>query len=220
MKALLGILYAPRCPLCRTRLPLSGEVRICPDCAQYVRTHGARHESIWVKECDDADAPLWYQDRLRDAMIDYKFHRKQSYAVWFAEQVTDCLRAHLDEWQPDGLTYVPIGPLRWWIRGYNQSALIAQAVGRTLGLPCEPTLRRRLCSRRQSKLSGAERMLNARKAFKMRKDLNLVGRRIVLIDDIMTTGSTVTSCASLLRDAGAEAVFALSVMKTPFHRSK
>lgn len=203
------------CAACGADLQ-DGEHIVCKNCLE--RDEYRLTAPFSVHGADGADAPLVYKDAVRRAMHAYKFHARRAYADGFAAHAGDCLRAHLDDWKPDVVTFVPLSPGRWMKRGYNQSAVVARLVAGRFGLPCERTLRKRLGVCVQSELPREQRTANVRNAFCVRRGAGLVGRRVLLIDDIVTTGATATACVRVLRGAGASAVYVLSMTKTPVFR--
>jgi ComF family protein len=112
------------------------------------------------------------------------------------------------------LVAVPLHPRRLRERGFNQSELIARALGRRTGLPVlKHALSRRHDTRPQAGLSAAERRRNVAEAFVPRACPALQGRTLILIDDVFTTGATARACATALRRAGAAAVRVLTVAR-------
>ncbi len=122
---------------------------------------------------------------------------------------------------------VPV-PLHWrrrWVRGYNQAERIARPLGRLLGVPCAELLRRRRATRPQTGLVREERLANPRGAFALRGGRGrpvpsrarrrLEGGRVLLVDDVVTTGATLRAVAEVLRQAGAREVVALAAARTP-----
>ncbi|MGN1007361.1 MAG: ComF family protein [Butyricicoccus sp.] len=203
------------CAACGAELR-DGEHIVCRDCLD--REEYRLTVPFSVRGADGADAPLVYKGAVRRAMHAYKFQSRRAYANGFAACAEECLRTHLDAWKPDGMTFVPLGPGRWMKRGYNQSALVARLVAEACGLPCEPMLRKRLGVSMQSKQPHDQRAENIRDAFRVRRNAGIAGRRVLLVDDIVTTGETAAACVQVLRSAGASAVYVLSMTKTPVFR--
>ncbi|MGM9613493.1 MAG: ComF family protein [Butyricicoccus sp.] len=203
------------CAACGAELR-DGEHIVCRACLE--REEYRLTAPFSVRGADDADAPLVYKGAVRRAMHAYKFQSRRAYANGFAAYAEECLRTHLDAWQPDVMTFVPLSPRRWMKRGYNQSALVARLVAEACGLPCEPMLCKRLGVPVQSEQPHDQRAENIRDAFRVRRNAGIAGRRVLLVDDIVTTGETAAACAQVLRGAGASAVYVLSMTKTPVFR--
>lgn len=104
----------------------------------------------------------------------------------------------------DVIVAVPMHPKRLRRRGFNQSEVLARAVAERINLPCEDALIRTRNTVQQARLTGRERLTNLRDAFVA--DLSVSGRRVLLVDDVYTTGTTAHECAIALREAGARAV--------------
>lgn len=171
--------------------------------------------------CADRDA---YFDRARSVvrydspvgrMIrDLKYHGH----YWLVDDLADLLaagvRAHYDPAVFDALAAVPLHITKRRSRGFNQSAWLASALARRLRLPiARRCLRRIRADRSQTHLTVAQRAANVRDAFEPRWNRWLEGRRILLVDDVMTTGATVNDCARALKKGGAAAVHAITLAR-------
>jgi ComF family protein len=114
--------------------------------------------------------------------------------------------------QVDIVTPVPIHRVRQRSRGYNQAELISNAVADILQKPHLPhLLRRRRYTKTQTKLNREERKLNVTNAFSIKKGIGIQGKNILLVDDVFTTGSTVNSISSILKEEGCKKVFVLTI---------
>lgn len=213
--SMLSLVFPKRCVLCRAHLPLSGDAMLCAVCQTEVRRVYRQRDDVRARGTDDAAAALRYTGAVRSALMRYKFQHYKSYARWFAAQTAPVLAVRLEVWQPDALTYVPTGWLSRRMRGYDQSGYVAQLLGAQFGLPVMPLLRKRIFARKQSRLCESARAHNAARAYLLRKNACAKGKRLILVDDVLTSGATMAVCAQLLRGAGASAVFALAVTKTP-----
>jgi len=119
----------------------------------------------------------------------------------------------LDE-RLDAVTAVPLHWRREWQRGFNQSELLARAIAKRRGIPVVRPLRRARATQTQAGLSNTERRRNVAAAFVCRRGAQqLNGQRVLLIDDVMTTGSTAAACANALKQAGAAKVVLLTVAR-------
>jgi competence protein ComFC len=108
-------------------------------------------------------------------------------------------------------------PLFWWKRarrGYNQSQVLARVIERECAIPVRDVLVRTRPTKTQTRLDETNRRENVRGAFKV-KDKNVGGKKILLVDDVMTTGATIRECSRVLKEAGAERVCSLVAAITP-----
>jgi len=113
----------------------------------------------------------------------------------------------------DALVPVPLHPSRRRERGFNQAEALAQMLARKTGIPVQDCLQRSSYTRTQTQFDRSERRRNLRNAFKLRKNNAVAGKNLVLLDDVLTTGSTLHECAVVLHQAGAESVRAITVAR-------
>jgi len=141
-----------------------------------------------------------------------KYSGRQEYGDFFGEEMGHFLGDFILNIQPDVLVPVPLHRRKLRIRGYNQAACLARALGRSLQLPVDEKLVRRIKNTAPMKLlNPAERQNNLKKAFIMgRNDVKLYDR-IVLVDDIYTTGTTLDEIAALLKDNGVSEVYCVTL---------
>jgi ComF family protein len=152
-----------------------------------------------------------YEGALREAVHAFKFAGKTALARVLAELTIDQCGEALPV-APDVVVPVPLHRSRQRERGFNQSALLAARIARGLAVPCSPRLlRRRRPTRAQSDLSASERRANVRGAFVASG--GVAGRHVLVVDDVLTTGATVSECAHALLGAGAVTVGVLTVAR-------
>ena len=214
----MGILFVRKCVLCCGVLPAEDGSRamICAACADELCRDYRCTAPIHVPGADGAAAALYYTGKVKQAMQRFKFHHKQHYADWFAAQALPLLAEHLEDWKPDLITYMPIGFLRLHKRGYNQAELLAKAIAAPFSLPCRATMRKRPFTPTQSEQKDfAARQKNAARALLPMKNIDLSGRSVVPVDDIITTGAMAAAAADLLRKMGAARVYMLAPARTP-----
>jgi len=113
----------------------------------------------------------------------------------------------------DALVPMPLHWLRRWRRGFNQSELLAREVSRRCGIPVLKAVRRTRATRTQAGLSPSARRENVAGAFRLRRRVRLEGMRLLLVDDVMTTGATAAACASALKRGGAAMVALLALAR-------
>ena len=208
---LLDLLYPPRCAFCH-KFVKDGSVRICCSCeAQLPFTKDYGKQKIeFVTQCV---APLYYEKDVRDSLRRYKFDGCTGYAKAYAPLVADCIRQTISD-KFDVLSWVPVSRKRLRERGYDQSELLAKAVAKEMNLKAGPVLRKIRNTQPQSGTGSAEkRRANIAGAYSVLKPELVQGRSILLIDDIVTTGSTVRECAKTLGLAGADAVYCAAVAR-------
>ena len=203
----LDLLFPPKCPFCRKILTRPG---ICDDCAA---------DLPWV---DDRDAfrvirglycaaPLQYAGAARRAILRFKFGGHTAAARAFGATLSACA-AERYPGMFDAVTWAPISRERRRQRGYNQSELLARAACRTWATRPEALLVKTRDNPPQSGLRDASaRWANVAGVYRPAPNAHLRGKRVLLIDDICTTGATLCECAQCLRDGGAAEVYALSL---------
>ena len=207
-RSVLDIIYPPRCIFCREFLK-DGESAVCAECMRELPWTYARCE-VPVANCSGCVAPLEYRDNAAQALLRFKFAGRVTYARCFAELIAESLRSHTDM-DFDLVTWVPLAPVRYVKRGYSQSKLLASALAREHRLPKARLLVKKLDTQKQSGMSGAAaRRANVSGAFAP-VGSGMRGKKILLVDDVVTTGATLSECALVLRVAGAAKVTAAAL---------
>lgn len=206
VEVLLDLLFPPKCVFCR-RLLRKGEEGLCASCRTSLPwTHGeeAEQHPEFVSLCV---SPLWYQDNVRASFHRYKFQGSRGYAKAYGRLVAQCVREHLAG-RYDLITWVPLSPERLKKRGYDQAMLLAMAAALELGDVAVETLRKVRDTGAQSGLGkdDSARQANVLGAYQVVDPELAEGRQVLLIDDVITTGSTISECARTLRSAGAAGV--------------
>ena len=161
-----------------------------------------------------ARSALLYEGPVGQLVQDFKFHR----ATWLCEDLVDLLegavRAKFAFPEIDVVVPVPLHPNRLRERGYNQSALLAQALAQRLNRRFDDaSLIRTLDTEHQARLSGDARQNNLRNAFSVVRPPWVRGRTVLLVDDVMTTGTTLSQCAAPLVKAGAARVWCATLAR-------
>ena len=202
------LLFPPKCVLCGNVLEKE-ELDLCKDCRMDAPEYPNRKSK---RQFLDSFAAVWYDEgTVRKSLLRYKFHNARSFAAPYGR----LLAMKLLELYPEGfdvLTWVPVSRLRKLRRGYDQVELLAKAVGKELGITPVPLLKKVRHNRPQSGISGAEkRRANVLGAYRETDREAIAGRRILLLDDILTTGATTGECARVLKTAGAKEVHCAAV---------
>ncbi len=201
---ILDLVYPTRCVLCRRFLP-PGRPSICPACQGRMpqTEEGFGRKGDFFSRCVSA---LYYEGDVREAIQRFKFQGAQAYAVPFGELVAQVIYERM-EGEYDILSWVPLDAGRRRSRGYDQAELLARNAGRRLRREPVRVLKKRRGVRPQSNTGAPEkRRANIAGAYRVIDPAAVAGKRILLVDDIVTTGSTLSECAKTLLLAGAEDV--------------
>lgn len=200
---ILDLLYPPKCVFCGKLLPRE-ETDLCHSCrkdapvfrkANFPISFVAGWTSVW-----------YYKDAVRKSLLRYKFSHHRSYAPAYGRALAmQLLSSGFGDF--DVLTWVPVSGLRKWRRGYDQVELLAKAAARELGISAVPCLKKRRNNKPQSSITGAaQRRANVLGMYRVTDPQVIRDKRILLLDDIITTGATVSECAKTLLLAGAKDV--------------
>lgn len=214
MNWLLDLLFPPKCPFCR-RLLDSGTDLLCPNCQRDLPwTAGALGEQT-VEFLDQCVAPLWYEGDVRHSHHRYKFSGMRGYAAAYSVLMRQCAEDRLKE-DFDVVCWAPLSKKSVHRRGYDQSELLACGVAKGLGLPAVPLLDKvRHTPAQSGQPDGAARRANVLGAYRLHPGKSVAGKRVLLVDDVVTTGATLSECARVLRTAGAIGVYGLVLAQTP-----
>ncbi len=200
---ILETLFPSKCILCGKVLE-GGETDLCRACR--VDSPECPKNNLKFSFLDSWLAIWYYEGEVRKSLHRFKFNRARHYASGYGRLLAmKILREH-----PDGidvLTWVPVSAVRKLRRGYDQVELIAASVGRELGMKPVKTLKKLRNNRPQSAISDqAGRRANVLGAYRVTDPELVRGKRVLLLDDIITTGATAGECARILLTAGAREV--------------
>lgn len=207
---ILNLLFPPKCPFCGRILDEPG---ICAGCRRDLPwTQGEEQERTLPGHVRCA-SPLFYEDRARDGVLRLKFRGASYAADSFGDLIASCAAEHFSG-EFDTVTWVPVSRKRLKQRGYDQARLLAEAACRRWSVKPEPLLRKVTENAAQSGLREASmRRANVLGAYEVDTD-RIAGRRLLLVDDVVTTGSTMGECVRVLRDAGAAGVVCVTLART------
>ena len=206
------LLFPPKCVLCGNLLQ-GQEHDLCHACRTHTpeRPHSRKKLPYLANWC-----ALWYyEDNVRSSLHRYKFRNARSYASVYGRLLAMKLQKEFAG-AFDILTWVPVSPKRRWERGYDQVELLAMAVGCELGITPVCTLQKIRDNPPQSGITGyAQRKANVLGVYKAVEPAALHGKRVLLLDDIITTGATSGECARVLLTAGAKEVICAAIAAAP-----
>ncbi len=196
------LLFPRKCVLCQ-RLLEKRELDLCGKCRE--ETPGSQTGGRSVPHIQGLTALWVYEGAVRESLHRYKFTGARYYAPAYGRLLGMRVQQELPE--AEVITWVPVSKQRRRQRGYDQSELLARAMGRELGLPVERFLEKFRDNQPNSALPKAEqRRANVLGVYRVKHMEALQGRRVLLVDDILTTGATASECARVLLTAGAKTV--------------
>lgn len=232
MKILFNYTYPVRCPVCGDIAVPAGK-KVCDSCrTKPVRVLEPRckkcskplesEEQEYCFDCSQKDfyyergLALWMYDAAMKKSIGwFKYSRRKEYASYYADELAAHFQNEVRNMKPDVIMPIPIHISRLRQRGFNQAQLVAEELGARLNLPVvSDVLLRTEKTAPQKDLNSEERAENLRHAFTIHpQKIKMCNgyKRILLLDDIYTTGSTINSCARILKSAGVEKVYFLTL---------
>jgi competence protein ComFC len=231
-RGLVSLLYPSSCAVCSATVTpgtylcdsCAGDAPrlrapFCERCSQPFA--GAITDSFTCANCHDRvlhfDAAVSaYRSRgvIRQVMHDFKYggqlHLRHPLGEWLCETLDD---PRLSDRRFDCIVPVPLHPARQRERGFNQADLLARILGRRTRLPVRPLLQRIRYTTTQTQFDRHQRMENLAGAFRLRRGVRVQELRVLLVDDVLTTGSTLSECAEVLKNAGALSVHAATAAR-------
>jgi len=207
---LLDLLFPPKCPFCGCVLDTAD---VCPACRKTLPwTEEDRREQTLPGGLRCA-SPLWYEEAARQGILRFKFGGASGAARALGGLMAECAAERFSG-EFDTVTWVPVSGKRLKKRGYDQSRLLAEAACRRWEMRPEPLLKKERDNPAQSGLTdAAARRANVLGVYTA-DAAGTDGKRVLLIDDITTTGATLCECARELTAAGAQSVLALTLART------
>lgn len=198
------------CDDCRTNLPCIS-APICLLCGhQKADCICKQRKSQFKAVC----APFYYENAIASAVHRYKFESKDFLALHFARDMAETVRREYAEILFDCITFVPFTKKQLRKREWNPGETLARALSEELDLPCFTLLEKLYETESQHTLSARERTGNVFGVFEACNLEKVQGKTILLVDDIKTTGATLSECAKMLKLGGAEAVYAVTFAVT------
>ncbi|MCD8327553.1 MAG: ComF family protein [Ruminococcus sp.] len=212
---ILDILYPNRCPLCE-RIIRYDEL-VCDDCKKAIKSTDDFCKLCGLKKCDCNNKKYYdlalsvgvYEGRLRSALLRLKTLRNDELSEFFAQSISE----KLGDTKLDAVVFVPMTKQRKRKSGFNQSYHLAKALSNELNLPLIKNALVKVKDYKHHELTGVQRVLEVKGAY-IKGNAEIRNKKVALVDDIVTTGSTMNECARLLKEMGAKSVTALFVAKT------
>lgn len=235
--ALSSVLFPAPCRICDELLTSASRISICDRCLSgferitepmcqccgrpFISPHAADAIQPLCRLCrigayafDRARSYGVYDEALSAAVVLLKYEGVQPLGDWFAGRLAELVQQHAKDWRVDLVVPVPLHAGRLRERGYNQAELIAKPLAKQLGLRFGSYLLVRTKPRpAQLILSRTERWTSVRGAYATRERAQVDNLRILLVDDVLTTGATLDACCRALKKAGAAAIFAVTMAR-------
>ena len=197
--ALLDLFFPPKCAFCG-KIGVHG---VCSACEKTLpRMEHALREGAGFGKCA---VPLRYDGVVRDSLLRFKFHGAQSAAEGYGALLAQCVAEELSG-EFDVATYAPVSERRRKRRGYDQARLLAAETAKAWNIEPLTLLKKTRDNPPQSGLGAPERRGNVIGVYEAADAAHIQNARVLLIDDIITTGSTLAECVRVLRGAGAQSV--------------
>lgn len=225
---LLDMLYPRHCPLCDAVISF-GANQVCKGCIgkqkriepPYCMKCGKTIEDGTEEYCRDCQGimksyqcgfPAFaYTGAIKNALYDFKYKNQRNFGDFFADCILEQYGEQIRALQLDGLVPVPVHRDKMRERGYNQAEVLANSLGRRLDLPVYSSYILRIVKTNpQKELNDKTRMKNLKNAFKIGQNAIKL-KKVLLVDDIYTSGATIEACTRVLLEAGVEEVYYTSV---------
>lgn len=208
---ILDLIYPRKCIFCGKVLD---KADICNECERILprtKGDGISQKLSFITKCV---SPLYYDGIVRESFLRYKFMGVQAYSVRYGEFMSECVENNLDCSDIDVISCVPLSSKRFRKRGYNQAELLAKEISKNLAIPEKQLLKKIKDNPAQSGTDSAkERLRNVSGVYALKDNAEVSGKTVLLIDDIVTTGATLSECARVLRKEGAARVYAVTLAR-------
>jgi ComF family protein len=212
--------FLPRtCAVCGNKLNQEEEF-ICANCEQllnptellFLKNEYSRkfYENKFI---DEFYSPFLFSEEniIRNIIHELKYKNKFRAGIYLGKKICERFSNEIDNFNPETIIPIPLHKLKKAERGYNQSYYIAKGIGRSCGIKVKTNiLKRKRYTKTQTKLSADERSENIKDAFRVKNKKAILGKNIILVDDVTTTGATTNEAAKLLKESGAKKILLLT----------
>lgn len=206
--SLFSLLFPPRCIFCRKVLPTDAPA-VCTHCQKSILLSGSQPHKAKGAFYKCVYSALWYEGSVRKCLHRYKFGGKSSYAPPLARILQHILP---QDQTFDVITFVPTNPGNVKQRGFHHTGLLAQELSALTGIPCAELLRKTRKTRPMHGLHPAQRRANILGSIAPAAPMDAIaGKRVLVVDDLITTGSTLSECARVLMTQGAAGVWGVAL---------
>lgn len=219
---LLVALFPKRCGICGEVVAFDKE--LCENCVELPvinplfcpKCGCSKHECICKKhqrtfEYKAVIAPFYYEGQIQQGILNFKMHSMPFLAESYGQILADTVKKYYTLIDFDCVTYVPMRKSDEIKREFNQSKLLAEVVARECKMPLMDLTVKKRKTKVQKRQSASERFVNMYDAFDLAKNVDVAGKTVLLVDDVKTTGATLSSVALILKAYGAKAVYCVTI---------
>ena len=207
--ALLDLLFPPKCPFCGKLL--EKDQLLCPECQRELPwLTGAAGEKA-VELTRGCVSPLRYTGKVPDGVHGFKFDGRSARSETFGLLIAQCVRDR--GLSADLVSWPSLSPKRLRQRGYDQAELLARRVGRELGLPVVRTVDKKEIPAQSGLEEESARRANVLGAYSAHRPEGFQGKTVLLVDDVVTTGATLSACAGVLLLGGAKEILCATLAR-------
>ncbi len=197
---------------CQERL-FTSALGVCPKCARPVPYRGRCEGCLPRLDLERIRALGLYTPPFKKMIEEFKYKGKKKLGEIFGDALSSLLTNDPILKNADSLVPIPLHRAKIRERGYNQSEILARRIEENTGLPSNPCLLRKKNTKSQTELSTEERFKNIADAFAFRRGFDISGKNVILIDDVTTSGATLSAAAKVLKENGAKEVYGLVIAK-------
>ena len=208
---ILSLIYPPKCVFCGKVIDKSDICSECEKTLPYTKGDSVYQKFLFVDKCI---SPLYYKDYVRRAVLRFKFSGCSCYSRRLGAIMSECAENNLDCGSIDMISCIPLSKKRLHDRGYNQAELLAREISKAVDVKFVPTLKKIKNNTAQATIKDEKlRAKNVVGVYTVTDPETVKGKYILLVDDVVTTGSTVSECARMLKKAGAKAVYCITLAR-------
>lgn len=223
---LLDMFYPRRCPVCHKILKETG-LLVCPECVGKLMQVGKEYcmkcgkpvekHQEYCEVCGKTSrkftqgrAVFLYDRIMKNSLLKFKYGGRREYGRFYIKAMCHTAKSEIERWKPDVIVPVPLHRRKYRARGFNQAEYLARGIGKNFDIPVSTEILKKVKNTKsQKKLNAKDRKSNLEHAFLVYEEIK--GLRILVIDDVYTTGSTMEEIAAVLQQEGAEKVYFLTL---------
>ncbi len=206
LKFLKNIIAPKRCPACKTFI--KNDECVCGSCSEIIKNQEIKNLDKKIEFCDGVYSSYYYNDNIRDMVLFAKYKTPEYFLDYFIKEISLHIIEIVKENNIDFITSSPYHVSKLYKYEYDLPQEIVNRLNKELNLPVINTIEKTKQTQKQQDLTDEERKINLINVFSVTKDIN--GRNILIIDDIITTGNTISQLSLTLKEAGASKVMAYS----------